>query len=89
MNRVSMSDFKRAIRALYGAYSVLLGCDFVTETFKGEPGWGGNVLVFELLGHPTASKCFAWEVDGEITAVLAEGPVQTAVDAVRTSTRWA
>ena len=83
-----MSDFKRAIRALYGAYAVILGCDFVNEQLEGEPGWGGNVLEFELVGHPTASKCFAWEVDGEITAVLAEGPVQTAADAVRTSTRW-
>jgi hypothetical protein len=38
-----------------------------------------------LADHPTASRRFAWEVDGEITAVIAEGPVQTATDAVRAS----
>ena len=43
------------------------------------------MLAFELDGHPTASRCFAWEVDGQVTAVLAEGPVQTAQDAVRAS----
>jgi hypothetical protein len=31
-------------------------------------------------GHPTASRCFAWEVEGEVTAVLSDGAVQTAVD---------
>ncbi len=44
-----------------------------------------QVLVLKLSGHPTAGWCFAWEVGGEITAELAEGPVQTPVDAVKAS----
>ena len=80
-----MSDFKRAIRALHGAYAMVLGCDFIDDRLMGDPVRCGSVFVFELVGHPTASKCFAWEVDGQITTVLAEGPVQTAVDAVRAS----
>ena len=43
------------------------------------------MLVLKLSGHPTAGWCFAWEVGGEITAELAEGPVQTPVDAVKAS----
>ena len=43
------------------------------------------MLVFELLDHPTASKCYAWEVDGEVTAVLHVGPVDSPVKAVRAS----
>jgi hypothetical protein len=79
MNRTSVNDFRRAIRVLFGAYAVILGCDLVGEQC------GRTVLVFELLGHPTASKCFAWEENGEIIAVLAEGAVQSAVDAVNAS----
>ena len=37
----------------------------------------------EVLGHPTAARCYAWEVDGEVTAVLEEGPVDSARTAVR------
>ena len=49
------------------------------------PLWQGEVLVFELLDHPEATSCYAWEVDGEVIAVLGVGPVQSASDAVRAS----
>ena len=83
MNDATISTFQHAIRATYGAESRFVWRERVV--FKGETVWEGNVLSFELDGHPTASRCFAWEVDGEVTAVLAEGPVQTAHDAVRAS----
>ena len=40
-------------------------------------------MVFALLDHPTALWCYAWEVDGEVTAVLHAPPVVSAVSAVR------
>ncbi len=40
------------------------------EVFEGAIVWQGNVFAFELDGHPTASRCFVWEVDGQVTAVL-------------------
>ena len=43
------------------------------------------MLVFELLDHPTAEKCYAWEVDERVTAVLHAGPVDSPVKAVRAS----
>jgi hypothetical protein len=43
------------------------------------------VLVFQLQGHPEASECYCWEVEGQVTAVLGVPPVRSAVDAVRTS----
>lgn len=55
------------------------------ERFEGEPVWHGEVLVFELAGHPEADRCYAWEVDGRVTAVLGVGPVDSAVKAVRAS----
>jgi hypothetical protein len=38
---------------------------------------------FELLDHPMAPRCYCWELDGEVTAVLREKPVGSAQEAVR------
>ena len=83
MNSVSEPAFQEAIRATHGAASKLAERVRVSETFKGETVWAGEVLVFELLDHPTAPKCYAWEVDGKVTAVLHEPPVDTPQAAVR------
>lgn len=74
-----------AIRAGHGVGSKLLAKERVTERFQGETVWTGEVLVFELEGHPSAELAYAWEVDGEVTVVLGEGPVRSAQDAVRAS----
>ena len=50
----------------------------------GEDG-EGEVLVFDLVEHPTARKCYAWEVDSEVRVVLHEGPVEGPLAAVRAS----
>ena len=88
MNRIPVGHFVKAVHAMHNASATLVRRDRVHEQHEGETVWEGEVLVFGLSGHPTASTCFAWEVDGEVTAVLAEGPVQTATDAVRASI-WA
>ena len=83
MNDVSIAVFKAAIKNMHDADARLRDNTRVVETFEGETVWEGEVLVFELEGHPTAQRCYAWEVDGEVTAVLEEGPVKSARDAVR------
>lgn len=85
MNDIPIRDFVTAIRAVHRAEARYLGSELVEERFEGEPVWTGEVLVFELLGHPTATRCYAWEVDGEVTAVLHEPPVDSAAAAVRAS----
>ena len=55
----------------------------VIEQFGGRVVWEGEVLVFDLHDHPTARKCYAWSVDGRVTAVLHEGPVDSPKAAVR------
>jgi hypothetical protein len=67
------ATFRKAIRATHGT------------KFEGETVWEGEVLVFKLQGHPEATTCYAWEVDGQVTAVLGVPPVRSAVDAVRAS----
>ena len=83
MNDIPIKDFAKAIQATHGAGSRLIARERVKETFQGETVWEGEVLVFELVGHPSASRCYAWEVDGEVTAVLGEAPVDSALAAVR------
>ncbi len=83
MNDVPLTTFAEAIRATHGASAVLADRVRVVETFEGETVWEGEVLVFNLQGHPSASKCYCWEVDGQVTAVLGVLPVRSARHAVR------
>lgn len=83
MNEAPLSLFHEAIQATHGAKAALIARERVDERFEGEPVWRGEVLVFELEGHPEAARCYAWEVDGEVVAVLGVPPVQSARDAVR------
>ena len=85
MNELPIWGFQHAIRKTHGAKARLLSLEAVDEHFEGEPVWQGEVLVFELKGHPTASRCYAWEMDGQVTAVLHTGPVDSPVKAVRAS----
>ena len=83
MNRVSIQTFEQAICATHDAAAKLAERVAVVETFEGETVWEGEVLVFQLQGHPTAQRCYAWEVDGTITSVLHDGPVDSPEKAVR------
>ncbi len=83
MNEKPLDYFQQAIQATHGAAAQLAARERVVETFEGETVWEGEVLVFELEGHPTAPRCYAWEVDGEVTAVLHEGPVDGPQAAVK------
>ena len=61
----------------------------VREAFDGQTVWDGIVHVFEVTGHPEATKCYAWSSPVESSskrcfyAVLELPPVQSALDAVR------
>lgn len=83
MNESPVSIFQEAISATHGTDSKLLARVAIHERFEGETVWEGEVLVFELLGHPEAQRCYAWEVDGRVTAVLGVGPVDSPAKAIR------
>ena len=83
MNELPIQSFKQAIRATHDAEADLIARKRISETYEGETVWQGEVLVFLLTDHPTALKCYAWEVDGQVTAVLHTGPVDSPVKAVR------
>ncbi len=83
MNEEPIPTFEFAIQTKHGARSKYVETVPVVETFRGKTVWEGDVLVFELLDHPTAPRCYAWSVDGRITAVLHEPPVDNPSAAVR------
>ena len=85
MNEIPLVQFQEAIYATHGAQAQLVSRERVCESHDGEPVWEGEVLVFTLRSHATASLCYAWEVDGKVTAVLGEGPVDSPLAAVRAS----
>ena len=83
MNTMKPEQIASIIQDLHGSFAVLRGRERVEESFGGSPAWQGEVLIFDLESHPAASQCYAWEVDGRVTAVLHEGPVDSPEAAVR------
>ncbi len=83
------TDLQRAIRDLHGCDSRHCESVRVTETWQGETVWDGTVEVFDLIGHPTAKRAYAWShaLEGStkrrFVAVLHEGKVNSPQAAVR------
>lgn len=76
------------IRRLHGAEATHIESVAVKETFKGETVWEGIVEVFDLVGHPTAHRAYAWAHDGKhpkesSVAVLHKELITSAAAAVR------
>ena len=93
-----MRDFPAEVPALQQAVEQLHHCQAtfrevvpVTECFEGKTVWDGEVHVFDLQGHLTASTCYAWAspVEGsekkKFYAVLHTPPVTSPIEAVRAS----
>ncbi|MGA2742577.1 MAG: hypothetical protein ABSG65_34705 [Bryobacteraceae bacterium] len=55
-----VEELREVIRRLHGVESKHVGSVPIKETFQGRTVWDGCVEVFELIGHPTASKLYAW-----------------------------
>jgi len=81
-----------AIQQLHKCGAVYRESVPVHELFQGKTVWQGQVEVFDLTGHPKATRCFAWshregpEDQGErFVAVLAIPPVNSPRTAVQAS----
>jgi hypothetical protein len=89
MSDALFSDLKRAIETQHGGTATLIQSVPVKETHAGAVVWEGVVHVFDLAGHSTASRAYAWSspIDGSdnrrFFAVLHQGPVTSPVEAVR------
>ena len=58
-----IEELKEVIRRLHGTESTHVETVPVVETFQGQTVWEGEVEVFDLLDHPTASRIYAWSHD--------------------------
>jgi hypothetical protein len=100
MSEASIPALQDAIRHMHGCESAFVESVPVVERFvlraeglaRDQIVWEGAVSVFDLIGHPTAKRCYAWSAESypppfgrRFTAVLQEGPVTSPADAVRAS----
>src|SRR3954471_11185944 len=60
MPEVEADELKEAIERMHGGSASLAQSVPVRETFEGKPVWEGVVHVFDLTGHPTAARAYAW-----------------------------
>jgi hypothetical protein len=92
-----MSDYIAEIKA---AFLALHGCDAeyvetvpVVEEFQGETIWQGDVEVFDIRGHPKATRGYGWgyvasdEGGRRYFTVLELPPVDSPQNAVKAAIR--
>jgi hypothetical protein len=87
-----IAQLQIAIQQLHNCGAVYVQTVSVHEKFQGLTVWQGEVEVFELTGHPKASRCYAWShLDGKhddktrFVTVLEIPPVESPETAVRAS----
>ncbi|SRR5258708_5225419 len=85
-----IEELKDVIRRLHGAEATHIESVPVKETFQGRTVWEGVVEVFDLIGHPKATRAYAWSHDAydpadpkRHIAVLHLHPIKSAQDAVK------
>jgi hypothetical protein len=85
-----IDELRDVIRRLHGVEATHVKSVPVKETFKGQTVWEGIVEVFDLAGHATAHRVYAWahETDDpekpiRHVTVLHLHPIKSAQDAVR------
>ena len=89
MPDVSPDQLKQAIEGQHGGKALLADVLPVKEVFRGQTVWEGLVHVFDLEGHPKATRAYAWSspIEGSdkrrFYAVLHLGGIRSPLDAVR------
>jgi hypothetical protein len=82
-------QLKRAVETQHGGTATLVQSIPILETFEEQPVWEGVVHVFDLEGHPKATRAYAWSspIEGSTKrrffAVLHIPPIISPLDAVR------
>jgi hypothetical protein len=88
-NALMVEDLKRAVERLHHCQASFLEDVAVIEKFGEKTVWSGVVSVFEIKGHPQATKCYAWSspIEGSTKrryfAVLHIPPIDSPEKAVR------
>jgi len=89
MSEVSTDELKRAVESQHGCTATFIQSVPVTERHGNAIVWEGVVHVFQIHGHPKASKAYAWSspIEGSdkrrFFAVLHLPPIASPAEAVR------
>src|SRR5215472_5725526 len=89
MAEVEADQLKQTVESMHGGTATLAQSVPIRETFEGETVWEGVVQVFDLAGHPTAPRAYAWSspiagsTKRRFFAVLHQPPVDSPQAAVR------
>jgi len=89
MNEASPAQLQHAIESQHGGAAELVQSVPVKETHANMVVWEGIVHVFDLTGHPAATRAYAWSspIKGSdkrrFFAVLHQGAIRSPGDAVR------
>lgn len=82
-----IDDLRAVIAKLHSCAATHVESVAVHEVFRHQTVWEGLVEVFDLIGHPKAKRCYAWNFqDGKETryvTVLEIPPVESPQTAVR------
>jgi hypothetical protein len=82
-------DLKEAVEKLHECKARWIESVPVKEVFQGKTVWEGIVQVFDLIGHSSAKRCYAWShsIDNskkrKYFAILHQGPVDSPQTAVK------
>jgi hypothetical protein len=83
------AESKTAVERMHNCSASFIEDIVVVERFGDKTVWGGTVSVFEIKGHPGATKAYAWSslLDGSTTklyyTVLHIPPVDSPEKAVK------
>ncbi len=86
---IDPSELKNAVERMHHCSARLIQSVPIRKWFEHETVWESAVHIFDLEGHPTASRAYAWSssIEGSdkrrFFAVLHQPPITSPVDAVR------
>jgi hypothetical protein len=89
MAEIDAAELKTAIELQHGGAATFVRSVPVREAYDGQTVWEGIVHVFDLAGHPKATRTYAWSspIEGSdkrrFFAVLQMGAIKSPADAVR------
>ena len=90
MSQPPTKALQEAVERLHGGLATFRERVQVREAWKGATVWEGPVAVFDLEGHPTATRAYAWSHETtpghrRFVVVLHAGRVDSPTAAVRAS----
>ena len=84
---LNTEELQRAIKVNHGCDSRYVASEPVYESFDGRTAWQGTVEIFDLIGHPTAKRAYAWtyqdDTQNKTVTVLGIPPVDSPQSAVK------